>query len=223
MKTINAKGNVCLEPVTMIKAEVDRGEEELEILMDDPVSASNVMRFLGSNGFGVQVKDDEGAITISARKGEHSHKTPKAATFKQPVGPAQDARAASGPQTTPTYPKPSGTYSVLITGEILGYSSRDRENQELGEVLMKSFLGALPQIQNPPLVVALINEGVKLALYDSSYCDHLKNLEKKGASILICGTSANYFNIMDQIGVGSVSNMLEIIETLNKADKVATL
>ena len=88
---------------------------------------------------------------------------------------------------------------------------------------MKSFLGVLPQMDPPPLAVALINDGVKLALYDSSSCDHLKNMEKKGVSILVCGTCVNHFNVMDQIGAGSISNMFEIVETLNRAGKIMTI
>ena len=88
---------------------------------------------------------------------------------------------------------------------------------------MKSFLSALSQLNNAPLVVALMNEGVKLALYDSSSCDHLKNLEKKGALLLVCGTCVNHFRIAEQIGAGTISNMFEILEALNKAGKVMTL
>ena len=88
---------------------------------------------------------------------------------------------------------------------------------------MKNFLRVLPLMKYPPIAVALMNDGVKLALYDSSSCDHLKNLEKKGVSILLCGTCATYFDALDQIGAGSISSILEIVETLNKADKIMTL
>ena len=219
MKTVNAKGKTCPEPTAMTKAEVARGETELEVLLDNPFSASSVMRFLESNGFAVQLKDDDGAITISARKKDQP---PKAVTFKkQPDASIQEADAGCVPQAAARYPipppePPSGTFSVLITGPVLGHG-------ELGEALMKSFLGALPKMERPPLAVALVNDGVKLALYDSSSCDHLKNLEKKGVSILICGTCVNHFNIMDQVGAGSISHMFEIVETLNKADKIMTL
>ena len=219
MKTINAKGNICPDPVARTKTETDRGETELEVLLDNPVSASNVMRFLESNGFGVQLKDDEGTITISARKGEQP---PKAVAFKrQTADYAVEAQPVPIPQTAPLnsipLPERSGTFSVLITNHSLG------RDPELGEALMKNFLAALPQMERPPLAVALVSEGVKLALYDSSSCDHLKSLEKRGVTILVCGTSANYFNIMDQIGAGSISNMFEMVETLNKAGKVMTL
>jgi len=217
MKTINAKGK-GLDPVMMVKMALDRGDTELEVLLDDPVSASNVVRFIENRGFCVSLKDDEGAISISARKTEQSI---KAAAFKKnSEDPASETQYA-GPQEAPLHPslvpESPGTFSVLITCLALG------RDQALGEALMKGFLGALSKMERPPLVVALMSEGVKLTLYDSSHCDHLKNLEKKGASILICGTSANYFNITDQIGVGSISNMCGIIEALNKADKIMTI
>ena len=227
MKTINAKGGVCPDPVAKTKAEIDRGEAELDVLLDDPVSASKVMRFLESNGFGVQLKDDEGAIIISARKSERS--SGPAISQKQPDAPVMPSvyEAPSAAKTQPAAPaspapaaEPSETsekLSVLITNLALG------SDRELGETLMKGFLSALSRMQRPPIAVALINEGVKLALYDSSSCDHLKNLETKGVSILVCGTSANYFSIMDQLGAGSISNTFEITESLDKACKIMTL
>jgi len=215
MKTINAK-STSSDPVMMVKTEVDRGESDLDVLLDNPVPASGVMRFLESKGYGVQLKDDDGAITISARKGEQAL---KAATFKQqPVGQAYENQPALRPEITAIpAQRSSGTFSVFITRCALG------SDLELGEALMKNFIGMMPQMERQPIAVALINEGVKLALYDSSTCDHLKNLEKKDVSILVCGTCANYFNVMDRIGAGSISSMLEIMDTLNKADKVLTL
>ena len=217
MKTINVKSG-ALDPVAMVKAEVDRGEGEMEVLLNNPIPASQIMRFLESKGYCVQLKDDDGAITISARKGEQPQKT---ATFKQqPVGRTGQPHDQPAPRpTAAAVPAPgsSGTFSVLITRCTLGSDS------ELGEALMKSFIGSLPQMEHRPIAVALMNEGVKLAFYDSSPCDHLKELENKGVAVLICDTCANYFNLMDQLGSGSISNILEIMETLNKADKILTL
>jgi selenium metabolism protein YedF len=230
MKTIDARGKACPEPVTLTKACLDRGEKEVEVLLDNPVSASNVRRFLENKGFDVQMKDDDGMITISAGlKGEQVKavtKSPKSEgqNLPRPTLPQlqmqvqerqekeQETRLLSG------CPEGSETLSVLITCQTLG-----RSDQQLGEILMKSFLGTLSQLDNAPLAVALMNEGVKLALYDSSSCDHLKNLEKKGALLLVCGTCVSHFHIAEQIGVGTISNMFEIVETLNKAKKIMTL
>lgn len=208
MKTINARGKPCPEPVILTKAVVDQGEKELEVQLDNPTSASNVMRFLESRGYSVRLKDDDGMLTIAAQK-KNGEATPgtSAQTLKKAISP-EKASGTSAAQT----------YSVLITAKTLG-----RSDEELGEILIKSLLGTLSQLDASPVVVALMNEGVKLALFDSSTCDHLKNLEKKGVTILVCGTCVNHFNLGDQIGVGNISNMFEILEGLNKADKVVTL
>ncbi|MDR1621172.1 MAG: sulfurtransferase-like selenium metabolism protein YedF [Synergistaceae bacterium] len=250
MKTIDARGKACPEPVTLAKACVDQGEKELEVLLDNPVSASNVRRFLESKGFGVQLKDDDGLLTVSASQKSEHLKTPKKTAeqdlLQQPQ-PQQTQLQQTQPQaktqlqtTTPLQIPPGEkqeasqllpassvlssalsskrTFSVLITCQNLGQS-----DQQLGDVLMKSFLGTLSQLDDAPLAVALMNEGVKLALYDSSSCDHLKNLEKRGTLILACGTCVSHFHIAEQIGIGTISNMFEILETLNKADKIMTL
>jgi selenium metabolism protein YedF len=206
MRTINARGKPCPEPVILTKACVDQGEIEFEVLLDNPVSATNVMRFLEGQGFGVQLRDDEGMLTIAARLGEEKE-TPKTQQTK-PEPRSSFSSSASVPKET---------FSVLITTKTLG-----RNDQELGEILMKSFLGTLAQ-GDAPVAVALMNEGVKLALYDSSSCDHLKNLVEKGVLVLVCGTCVNHFQIADQVGAGIVSNMFEIVESLNKASKVITL
>ncbi|MDR1379405.1 MAG: sulfurtransferase-like selenium metabolism protein YedF [Synergistaceae bacterium] len=223
MKKIDARGKQCPEPVIMTKTCVDRGEEELEVLLDNPVSATNVRRFLESKGFGVQLRDDEGQLTISARRQVEQ------APSEQPDQALIETAAAAVAQASGDWPLPSRaefapcpstkeTFSVLITCNILG-----RNDQQLGEVLMKSFLGTLSQLDEPPCAVALMNEGVKLALYDSSSCDHLKNLVKKDVILLVCGTCVSHFQIAEQIGAGTISNMFEIVETLNRANKILTL
>jgi selenium metabolism protein YedF len=228
MKTIDARGKICPEPVILTKAQVDRGEEELEVLLDNPVPASNVRRFLENKGFAVRLKDDDGLLTVSAikkKEGEalkttESSKSPSASSdtiSKPPTVKKTETQAAASPILA-TLPSANETFSILITCRTLG-----RSDEELGEVLMKSFLGTLSQMDNAPVVVALMNEGAKLALYDSSSCDHLKNLEKKGVTILVCGTCVNHFQIADQIGAGMISNMFEILEALNKASKIMTL
>jgi selenium metabolism protein YedF len=229
MKTIDARGKQCPEPVTMTKPWVDRGEDRLEVLLDNPISAGNVKRFLESRGFEVQLRDDDGQLTVSGikqagRAGQEKEgqmpqgKTDVPTPVKAPPGGRPGLSRAGAPGFSAIPAKETDTFFVLITCKTLG-----RDDPQLGEVLMKSFLGTLSQLGEPPCVVALMNEGVKLALYDSSSCDHLKNLEKKGVTILVCGTCVNHFQIAEQIGAGTISNMFEILETVNKADKILTL
>ena len=215
MIVVNTTGRACPESVTMTRAALDKGAEELEVLVDNPEAATNVKRLLEGRGFRVLLQDDDGRLKLTAgRKTEPSVSASQA--------PAPQATVPQAPAPVPVapmpVPRPVEGLAVLITGKTLG-----RNDEELSEILVKGFLGALSQLDVPPRTVALINEGVKLALFDSSSCDHLKNLERKGTNILVCGTCVNHFGIVDSVGVGVISNMLEIVEALNGAGRILSL
>lgn len=197
MTTIDARGKNCPQPVIMTKALLDRGEREVEILLDNPISATNVQRFLEKNLFSVQIVDDDGAITIKGVKGA--------------PGEGADSRGGDKPREL------SGS-AILITKGVLG-----GEDDVLGEVLMKSFLGTLSQLSSPPPLVVLMNEGVKLALKSTSSCDHLLALQEMGTRILVCGTCTNHFGVTPEVGAGVISNMFEITEALLASQKHLSL
>jgi len=197
MAKIDARGKSCPQPVMMTKTYVDSGEKELEIFLDNAVSASNVQRYLEKNGFRVQIIDEDGTITIRGSK---------------------NSWTTGAARATEDQEKALQNTAVLIADRIIGGG-----DQVLGEVLMKGFLGTLSQLANPPSVVALMNEGVKLALKNTSSCDHLSALRKKGTRILVCGTCTNHFGITADIGAGVISNMFEITEALLSAEKQLTV
>ena len=201
MITVNAVGKACPEPVIMTRAAVEKGAVELEVLVDNAVAVSNVTRFLEGQGFRVQHRENGGEFKVTARR----------------EGAA--ASVGSAPAAGPAPCNRGGArLAVLIAGKTLG-----REDKELGEVLIKGFLGTLSKLETPPAVLALMNEGVKLALPDASTCDHLKDLERTGTKILVCGTCTTHFGITERVGVGTVSNMFEILEAVTGADKVLSV
>ena len=195
MITVNAVGKACPEPVIMTRAAVEKGAVELEVLVDNTVAVSNVTRFLEGQGFRVQHQENGSEFKLTARR----------------EGSAVSADPAPRPQG-------KARLAVLVAGKTLG-----REDKELGEVLIKGFLGTLSKLETPPAVLALMNEGVKLALPDASTCDHLKDLERAGTKILVCGTCSNHFGVTERVGVGTVSNMFEILEAVTGADKVLSV
>ena len=195
MITVNAVGKACPEPVIMTRAAVEKGAVELEVLVDNTVAVSNVTRFLEGQGFRVQHQENGSEFKLTARR----------------EGSAVSADPAPRPQG-------KARLAVLVAGKTLG-----REDKELGEVLIKGFLGTLSKLETPPAVLALMNEGVKLALSDASTCDHLKDLERAGTKILVCGTCTNHFGITERVGVGTISNMFEILEAVTGADKVLSV
>ena len=195
MITVNAVGKACPEPVIMTRAAVEKGAVELEVLVDNTVAVSNVTRFLEGQGFRVQHQENGSEFKLTARR----------------EGSAVSADPAPRPQG-------KARLAVLVAGKTLG-----REDKELGEVLIKGFLGTLSKLETPPAVLALMNEGVKLALPDASTCDHLKDLERAGTKILVCGTCTNHFGVTERVGVGTVSNMFEILEAVTGADRILSV
>ena len=201
MITVNAVGKACPEPVIMTRAAVEKGAAELEVLVDNAVAVSNVTRFLEGQGFRVQHRENGGEFKVTARRD----------------GAAASAGSAAAADSAPR-PQGKARLAVLVAGKTLG-----REDKELGEVLIKGFLGTLSKLETPPAVLALMNEGVKLALSDASTCDHLKDLERAGTKILVCGTCTTHFGITECVGVGTISNMFEILEAVTGADKVLSV
>ena len=63
---IDARGRSCPQPVMMTKVHVEKGETEIEVFLDNAISASNVQRYLEKNGYSVRIFDEEGSIIIRA-------------------------------------------------------------------------------------------------------------------------------------------------------------
>jgi selenium metabolism protein YedF len=108
----------------------------------------------------------------------------------------------------------SGTV-VLIASDRLGSGSDD-----LGWVIMRVFVKTLHDVTPRPDAIILLNAGVKLATEGSELIGPLSELARDGSEVLACGTCLDYFELRDQLRVGRVTNMLEIVTKLSTADRV---
>lgn len=108
--------------------------------------------------------------------------------------------------------------SVLIGGRCFG-----RGDEQLGEILMKSFLYTLTEISSEIRSVIFMNSGIFLTCEGSPVLDHIKALEDEGVEILSCGTCLDFYQMKDSLAVGTVTNMFTAIETLNSAPKRITV
>ena len=68
MKTIDARGLSCPEPVIMTRKALLSGEQSYEVLVDNPASRENVTRYAEHQGYSVSVTEQEGEYTLSLRK-----------------------------------------------------------------------------------------------------------------------------------------------------------
>lgn len=104
---------------------------------------------------------------------------------------------------------------VLIDGETMG-----RGSDELGRILMRSFLNTLKELEQRPWRMVFLNSGVKLVSTDSEYTGILRQLEELGVEIIACGTCLDYFDLKEKVAIGRISNMFEILTSLNEATNV---
>lgn len=200
MKEINAIGFACPKPVMKTKEEVDSGAEEIRVRVDNEIAASNVTRFLQGQGFAVKREGAAPDIAVEGRKAQNKADQAKTQAHEAPAAPKD------------------GSWALLLLSDKIGADS-----DGLGDALMKAFLGTVAQSGNLPCAIALMNEGVKMALSDRSTSDTLGDLVCKGVHLLICGTCIKHFGIIDDIKIGVVSNMFEITDTVFSTSKPIVL
>ncbi|WP_018248843.1 sulfurtransferase-like selenium metabolism protein YedF [Orenia marismortui] len=92
--------------------------------------------------------------------------------------------------------------------------------QELGEVLMKGFIATLLEVNPLPDKIIFINSGVKVPTLNAEAKENLHKLEQQGVKVLSCGTCLEYYGLKDKLQLGNISNMYEILDSLNMGDVV---
>lgn len=199
MKTLDTKGLKCPQPLIMLKEallDLESGEE-IRVETDNDTSFKNLLSYL---------KDQGVEPTITSAGTVHTLVAPK---------PDKDI-ASSNADIYCTTDLPI-SYVVCIKGELMGEG-----DPELGRLLMETFMDNLKLQEQLPTHVVLYNGGVKLAMKDSTVCNSLTELEELGTRIMLCGTCIDHYGLQFDIGVGMISNMLVITETLAAAGHVVT-
>jgi len=196
-KKVDYRGLACPQPVLATKKALEEAEE-LSVLVDNPSSKENVKRFAESQGHQVSITEEKGVFELKIKKQKGKEK---------PV---------PGPEIPKTVPcQSSSDLVVFIDGDSMG-----RGSEELGKVLIRSFLHTLGESDVRPQKLILMNSGVRLACQGSEVIEDLQGLLEKGVDILACGTCLDFFGIKKSLKVGRVSNMYEILESLMKAGRV---
>ncbi len=107
---------------------------------------------------------------------------------------------------------------ILFTRNGMGDAPPDLQHQ-----LVIKFLSLLQQSEQLPAKLLFYTDGVKLACHGSPVVDMLLAMEAQGVELVLCKTCLDYFQLTDQVEVGIVGGMPDIIEALQKAGKVIAL
>lgn len=105
----------------------------------------------------------------------------------------------------------------------VGSDKIGRGNDELGEVLARSFFNSLPDAEVLPARIVFMNEGVKLACAGSQIIESLHKVERLGIEILVCGTCLDFFGLKEELKAGRISNMLEIQQSFIESSNVISI
>jgi selenium metabolism protein YedF len=195
MATVDCRGMSCPQPVLETKKALEKsGPEGVLVLVDNPGSRENVRRFGKSQGYQVDITEEEGTFHLRLKKG--------GAVKQEPMPEEKKGTGATD-------------FVVFIESDSLG-----RGSEELGRILMRSFLHTLGEGELKPARIIMVNSGVKLACEGSDVLEDLHELSRQGVEILSCGTCLDYFGLKPKLQVGRISNMYEILSSLAHAGKV---
>ena len=199
MDKIDVRQLACPGPVLKLRELLDAGETTVTLHVADELARSNVSRFAASRHADVRVESPaEGGFLLTVTAAGDS------------PGPEPGGQAPIECQVPA-----GGPLVVQVTATTMGSG-----DDELGELLLRSFIKTQAQLESPPAAIIFYNSGVSLCCEGSQLLDDLRELEASGIEIIACGTCLNFFGLADHLQVGRVTDMLEIATQLANAGRV---
>ncbi|WP_461811968.1 sulfurtransferase-like selenium metabolism protein YedF [Faecalimonas sp.] len=197
MIKLNAMGDACPIPVIKTKKVMQEvtGPEVIEVSVDNEIAVQNVTKMASSLGGVIsseKVTEQEYKVTIEMN-----------GALKEEVNQADFDEIKEENMV------------IVVSSDRMGSG-----NDELGKVLIKGFIFAVTQLDTLPKTMLFYNGGATLTAAGSDCLEDLKYLEEQGVEILTCGTCLNYYNLTEQLEVGSVTNMYTIVEKMTTATKI---
>ncbi len=89
--------------------------------------------------------------------------------------------------------------------------------------LAKKFLALIADADPLPAQICFYTDGVKLCASGSPVLDELRVLAEKGVALVLCFTCLETFGLLDQVAVGVVGGMGDIITAMMGADSAVVL
>lgn len=197
---LDCRGLACPEPVVRTKESLEKGQGELEVIVDNEASMKNVTRFARSRGCDV--------ATSSLADG----------CFSLRISCAEPT--ASGEFDAADYACELPAHSGLVY--VISSDSMGRGSDELGWALLQTFVQTIREVEPLPDRILLYNGGVRLVTEDSGALEALQELQRRGVEILACGTCLDFFGLRSAIRVGEITNMYDIMSTMAGAARIVS-
>lgn len=196
---VDARGEACPIPVVKTKQALQelQGPGTVETLVDNEIAVQNLTKMADQKGFKV----------TSRKESEDCYRV---------LMTVEDQDSNENPEKCRCQPLPEQRRIVaVVSADHMGEG-----NDELGRALIKGFLFAMTMQEELPSTILFYNGGARLTCRGSDSLEDLKSLQERGVEILTCGTCLDFYGLKDQLAVGSVTNMYDIVERQMKADLV---
>ena len=197
---IDARGKACPIPFMLAKQQIDLGNTDFVIEVDNQVAIENLRRLARSQNYTIDTVDEGSDFKVRFR-GSGSH--PEMENITEPLLSCSPV---------------NNTWALFI-----GKAGMGDGDLELGRNLVRMFLYTLDQGTDLPTTIILMNKGVLLATEDELSVTTLKSLQAKGCELLVCGTCLNFYQLVDKLQVGTISNMYDIAKRMLAAGKLITV
>lgn len=197
---VDARSLRCPQPLMLAKKALEglAVGERLRILIDNDTSRDNLVRYLRDHGMTPVLDSDGSTYRIDVEKGE-AQQLGEAALYCTPGQPA----------TAPVF--------------VISRGSMGSGSEELGRILLQACLNTLKELAPLPSAILCYNAGVHAAAEGSPTASALAELEKRGVTVLVCGTCVDYFDLKGKIAAGTISNMYDILQRMTGGAQVITL
>ena len=203
-KIVDARGLACPLPVVNAKkaAEELHAGDVLTVLVDNEIAVQNLQKFAKQKGFsatGEKKAEKEFEVTINVVSDAAVQAVAEEA--EEEIVCAVDSR--------------KNGMVVVLSANVMGTG-----DEKLGTNLMKAFVFAVTKQDQLPETIVCYNTGAYLTCEGADTLEDLKALEAEGVNILTCGTCLDFYGIKDKLAVGTVTNMYEIVEVMEKAKNI---
>jgi selenium metabolism protein YedF len=198
-RQLDCRGLACPAPVLQTKQTIEKDNPAvIRVTVDNEAARQNVSRFLESQRFQVSVEGKDGNFEVIGRQGDPSD-------IPSPPAAVRSDRERK-------------KIMVMVATDRMGYGDDD-----LGRKLIFNFLKTLKEMGPELWRLVFVNNGVNLTIEGAETLPVVQELEAEGATILVCGTCLDHFQLLEKKKVGETTNMLDIVTAMQVADTVINI
>ena len=226
MEFIDAVGLPCPMPVVRAKKALEQaGTDGVKIKVDNFIAVQNLEKMAHGLGYAFEFKkisESEFDVVIGTQ-GDGSVVFPDCRDDYLSSAVVDGNEPNGRPMVAPTRnteePSPCVPVSLVVA---IGSDVMGNGSDELGKVLMKSFIYSLTELESLPKSMLFFNSGAFLTASDSGALADLQSLADAGVRILTCGACVDYFKLSSP-AVGEITNMFEIANIMSGATRLINL